>query len=238
MNLWVIKMFDKIVNYFSSLNGAGQALFVVGILLVVTFIILLIVVFKPEKKPKKIYGENKVVEEENTVLEKLKDINNVSVDDINLDNSRTKNLKSIVDELKSLENNPTSYYDMIEKYEDEQENTAVISVSELLRAKDAYNYSQTLIRRNAAPKKEVSEPVSIEPQVSFEHKQTYKEEYLFEEDTAPIKKIQITEEKKYTPSKEIFSSVFSDGASSKDHNDEKNSNEKFLSTLKEFRNNL
>ena len=35
--------------------------------LLFTFIILLIVVFKPEKKPKKIYGENKVVEEQGMV---------------------------------------------------------------------------------------------------------------------------------------------------------------------------
>ena len=51
-------MINNIINYFESLNGVGQALFIVGVLLVVTFIALLIVVLKPEPKSKKVYGEN------------------------------------------------------------------------------------------------------------------------------------------------------------------------------------
>ena len=42
-------MIKGILNYFSSLNTAGQALFVVGVLLIITFIVLLIIVLKPEK---------------------------------------------------------------------------------------------------------------------------------------------------------------------------------------------
>ena len=37
-------MIKGILNYFSSLNTAGQALFVVGVLLIITFIVLLIIV--------------------------------------------------------------------------------------------------------------------------------------------------------------------------------------------------
>ena len=51
-------MINNIINYFESLNGVGQALFIVGVLLVITFIVLLIVVLKPEPKSKKVYGEN------------------------------------------------------------------------------------------------------------------------------------------------------------------------------------
>ena len=54
-------MIKGILNYFSSLNTAGQALFVVGVLLIITFIVLLIIVLKPEKnKIKKIYGESAI----------------------------------------------------------------------------------------------------------------------------------------------------------------------------------
>ena len=56
-------MIANITNYFTNLNNAGQALFVVGVLLVITFIILLIVVLKPEKNTvKKIYGESEITQ--------------------------------------------------------------------------------------------------------------------------------------------------------------------------------
>ena len=48
-------MIKGILNYFSSLNTAGQALFVVGLLLIITFIVLLIIVLKPEKNKIKKY---------------------------------------------------------------------------------------------------------------------------------------------------------------------------------------
>ena len=68
-------MIANITNYFTNLNDAGRALFIVGVLLVITFIILLIVVLKPEKnKVKKIYGESEVTDRENAFEEKMKDI--------------------------------------------------------------------------------------------------------------------------------------------------------------------
>ncbi len=67
-------MFGDISNYFSSLNNAGQALFIVGSLLIITFIILLIIVLKPERKPKKIYGESVQTDRENQFEEKMKNI--------------------------------------------------------------------------------------------------------------------------------------------------------------------
>ena len=96
-------MIKGILNYFSSLNTAGQALFVVGVLLIITFIVLLIIVLKPEKnKIKKIYGESEITDNENDFEEKMKDIDNIKDADINLNNDRTRNLKSIVDELKTM----------------------------------------------------------------------------------------------------------------------------------------
>ena len=71
-------MLTSLTNYFSNLNGAGQALFIVGVLLVITFIVLLIVVLKPEKnKVKKIYGENSTTDKEN-IFELRKEIGWVS----------------------------------------------------------------------------------------------------------------------------------------------------------------
>ena len=114
-------MIKGILNYFSSLNTAGQALFVVGVLLIITFIVLLIIVLKPEKnKIKKIYGESEITDNENDFEEKMKDIDNIKDADINLNNDRTRNLKSIVDELKTMEAKTPTQEEIIQKYEDEQ----------------------------------------------------------------------------------------------------------------------
>ena len=135
-------MINNIINYFESLNGVGQALFIVGVLLVITFIVLLIVVLKPEPKSKKVYGENSYTHSEAELEEKLKDIDNITDDDININNDKTRNLKSIVDELKSVENKNTTLEEMIERYEDEQENTAIISVEELLKKNKPFSYER------------------------------------------------------------------------------------------------
>lgn len=217
-------MIGNISNYFYNLNNAGQALFIVGVLLIVTFIILLIVVFKPEKKPKKIYGENPLTDRENQVLEKLKDINNISMDDINLDNTKTKDLKTIVDELKGLESKENEQMDIIQRYEDEQEDTAVISVNELLKARESYNMSRPEIKKESVHEKIEEDLVIGEPIT----KTVIKEESI--EVEKPI-------EKKFIPSPEIFSSVFASNTRPKEK-EEPNNNETFLNTLKEFRNNL
>ena len=137
-------MIKGILNYFSSLNTAGQALFVVGVLLIITFIVLLIIVLKPEKnKIKKIYGESEITDNENDFEEKMKDIDNIKDADINLNNDRTRNLKSIVDELKTMEAKTPTQEEIIQKYEDEQEDTAIISVEELLKHNNTFTYAKT-----------------------------------------------------------------------------------------------
>lgn len=135
-------MIANITNYFANLNSAGQALFIVGVLLVITFIALLITVFKPEKnKVKKIYGESAITDRENIFEEKMKDIDNIGIDDINIENDKTRNLKNIVDELKHLESKAApTMLEKIEAYEDEQEDTAIISVEELFKANNAGDY--------------------------------------------------------------------------------------------------
>lgn len=212
-------MITWITNYFTNLNDAGRALFIVGVLLVITFIVLLIVVFKPEKNDiKKVYGESPETDRENAFEEKMKDIDNVSEKDINIDNDKTRNLKYIVDELKHVEDkNSTSVVDKIEEYEDEQEDTAIISVEELLKSNKPVTYA----------KKEYVEPVKKDDDFDI----------IDEEDTKEIKIVgildrsnKVNEEKKYTPRREVFSSVFADT------ND--NKNEDFLNDLKKFRNNL
>ena len=85
-------MIANFSNYFTNLNNAGQALFIVGVLLVITFIILLIVVLKPEKNDvKKIYGESIETDEENIFEEKMKNIDDIDESDINIENDRTRN---------------------------------------------------------------------------------------------------------------------------------------------------
>ena len=192
-------MIANISNYFTNLNNAGQALFIVGVLLVITFIILLIVVLKPEKNDvKKIYGESIETDKENIFEEKMKNIDDIDESDINIENDRTRNLKSIVDELKHVEpKNTMSIMEQIEKYEDEQEDTAIISVEELLKASKAMY-----------PKEEEVVNKKVEDD-DFD--------IIDEEDTKEIKIIgtldeinKRKEENKYTPRREVFSSVYSE----------------------------
>lgn len=205
-------MINNIINYFESLNGVGQALFIVGVLLVITFIALLIVVLKPEAKAKKVYGENSYTHSEAELEEKLKDIDNITDDDINIENDKTRNLKSIVDELKSVENKNTTLEEMIERYEDEQENTAIISVEELLKKNKPFSYERR------------------ETRLPYDNKKD-DDDMLFIDDTEELKKITPEEEKKYVREREVFSSVYTPENKEED-------NEELLNSLKEFRNNL
>ena len=205
-------MINNIINYFESLNGVGQALFIVGVLLVITFIVLLIVVLKPEPKSKKVYGENSHTHSEAELEEKLKDIDNITDDDININNDKTRNLKSIVDELKSVENKNTTLEEMIERYEDEQENTAIISVEELLKKNKPFSYERR------------------ETRLPYDNKKD-DDDMLFIDDTDELKKITPEDEKKYVKEREVFSSVYTSTNKEED-------NEELLNSLKEFRNNL
>lgn len=211
-------MVANFIGYFTNLNSAGQALLIVGILLVITFIILLIVIFKPEKnKVKKVYGENIFTDSENIFEERMKDIDNINDDDINIENDKTRNLKSIVDELKSIEEkNAKAREEMIKQYETDEENTAVISI-------------ETLMNSN--------KPFKIEKRVHREEVKVNDEELLFEEDRVSVLKspadmepvvLEEQIEKKYNAPKEIFSSVYTPKGDDSD----------FLNSLKEFRNNL
>lgn len=203
-------MISNILNYFTSLNSAGQALFIIGVLLVITFIILLVIVFKPEKnKIKKIYGESAATDKEFDFEEKMKNIDNIDVNDINIENDKTRNLKSIVDELKNIENksNYNVPKDRIEMYEDEQEDTAIISIEELLKSNKPMVYERK--------EKDVINN-SNSNEINYNSVNSVKnDDYVI-------------------PKREIYSSVYA-------NNNEKaiqENNEKFLNSLKEFRNNL
>ncbi len=204
-------MISNILNYFTSLNSAGQALFIIGVLLVITFIVLLVIVFKPEKnKIKKIYGESAATDKEFDFEEKMKNIDNIDVNDINIENDKTRNLKSIVDELKNIENksNYNVPKDRIEMYEDEQEDTAIISIEELLKSNKPMVYERK--------EKDVINNNSNNNEINYNSVNSVKnDDYVI-------------------PKREIYSSVYT-------NNNEKaiqENNEKFLNSLKEFRNNL
>ena len=203
-------MISNILNYITSLNSAGQALFIIGVLLVITFIVLLVIVFKPEKnKIKKIYGESAATDKEYDFEEKMKNIDNIDVNDINIENDKTRNLKSIVDELKNIENksNYNVPKDRIEMYEDEQEDTAIISIEELLKSNKPMVYERK--------EKDVINN-SNNNEINYNSVNSVKnDDYVI-------------------PKREIYSSVYA-------NNNEKviqENNEKFLNSLKEFRNNL
>ena len=224
-------MIANITNYFTNLNNAGQALFIVGVLLIITFIVLLVVVFKPDRnKVKKIYGESPITDSERILEEKMKDIDNISINDINIENDRTRNLKSIVDELKQIETKTTpTVMDRIEAYEDEQEDTAIISVEELLKSNKPVTYE----RRNLDATQVFNKPL-VKPEVKPE-KKIIEDDFYIEDVSEETRKMpKIVEEKKYTPKREIFSSVYAEPTKTKSDDN----NEAFLNSLKEFRSNL
>lgn len=224
-------MIANITNYFTNLNNAGQALFIVGVLLIITFIVLLVVVFKPDRnKVKKIYGESPITDSERILEEKMKDIDNISINDINIENDRTRNLKSIVDELKQIETKTTpTVMDRIEAYEDEQEDTAIISVEELLKSNKPVTYE----RRNLDATQVYNKPL-VKPEVKLE-KKIIEDDFYIEDVSEETRKMpKIVEEKKYTPKREIFSSVYAEPTKTKSDDN----NEAFLNSLKEFRSNL
>lgn len=224
-------MIANITNYFTNLNNAGQALFIVGVLLIITFIVLLVVVFKPDRnKVKKIYGESPITDSERILEEKMKDIDNISINDINIENDRTRNLKSIVDELKQIETKTTpTVMERIEAYEDEQEDTAIISVEELLKSNKPVTYERRNLEATQVYNKQLIKP-EVKPEKKIIEDDFYMEDVS--EDTRKMPKI--VEEKKYTPRREIFSSVYAEPSQTK--NDD--NNEAFLNSLKEFRSNL
>ena len=204
-------MISNILNYFTSLNSAGQALFIIGVVLVRTIMVLLVIVFKPDKnKIKKIYGESAATDKEFDFEEKMKNIDNIDVNDINIENDKTRNLKSIVDELKNIENksNYNVPKDRIEMYEDEQEDTAIISIEELLKSNKPMVYERK--------EKDVINNNSNNNEINYNSVNSVKnDDYVI-------------------PKREIYSSVYT-------NNNEKaiqENNEKFLNSLKEFRNNL
>jgi len=229
-------MFANISNYFESLNAAGQALFIVGVLLIITFIALLIVVFKPDKhKVKKIYGESAITDKENIFEEKMKDIDNIGLDDINLENDKTRNLKNIVDELKNVSaKEMESYEERIQRYEDDQEDTAIISIDELLKSTAPVTYetiksSEPVIREDTVYKNILTDTQEIK--VAVPPVNSYIER---KQDVVTPQR----EERKYVPTREIFSSVFANNDRPEVKKENTDDNEKFLNSLKEFRNNL
>lgn len=214
-------MLSNISDYFNGLNSIGQALFTVGMLLIATFIILLIVVLKPEKKGrvKKVYGESPLIDKENDFEEKMKNVININENDINIDNDRTRNLKSIVDQLKSLEAKNNDHMSEIKKYEAEQEDTAIISVEELLRKSGMY-------------KPEPVEDIEV----------LEVEERVIEEIKIPVNEInkveEVKEPERYIPRQEVFSPIFNENPNVEKKSEPENNNEVFLNSLKQFRNNL
>jgi hypothetical protein len=240
-------MVENLMNYFKGLNSMGQALFVVGVLLIITFIILLITVLKPEKKSKvkKVYGESDITDKETIFEEKMRDISNIMETDINIENDRTKNLKAIVDQLKELESRNNNHMSEIQKYEAEQENTAVISVKELLKIhNDEEDISEYEEKVNYNEPAQYNEPVNYQEQVHepahYEEPTRHQEEIEMIEEVKPVEEIK--EPSRYIPRQEVFSSVY--GVNNRPQvNEPQKTNEqieqeKFLNSLKEFRNNL
>lgn len=230
-------MFSNIYDYFLTLNRVGQGLFIVGVLLILTFIILLITILKPEKnKVKKVYGENALVDRENAFEEKMRNIDSICENDINIENAKTRNLKAIVDQLKELEEKNNGRLDEIQKYEAEQEDTAIISVEELMkktRVKEEKNDDIETLDFDEEPipvrYEQKIEEVRVINEDNTINKTVYSETHTYNETSEP---------QKYVPRQEVFSSVF--GANNRPNNSDPNEldNEKFLNSLKEFRNNL
>jgi len=124
--------FNEIISnisvFYLELNDIGRMVFFIAVMLFFVLLILtIIMIFQKsgnDKQLKLIYEDEKVLENP----KKLSSIENIKIDETN---EKTRDLKDIVDKLKSYEKK-----DHTDIYEDEQEKTAVISCEELMRIKE------------------------------------------------------------------------------------------------------
>ncbi len=183
-NLGLILM--NFSSFYMQLNDVGRLVFVIVLLLFFILVILIVIMmFQKTISNRHIklvcYDDNKLAN---------KDVSNVEIDE---NNEKTRNLKSIVDELSKV-----SGVDPTDKYEDEQERTAIISYQELLKAARGEETIKPIISKIEPRKQEVFSSVFAPEEIPV-----YKEEVKIEE---PIKNNQVNESDTFLKSLKEFRS--------------------------------
>lgn len=125
-------------SFYMQLNDVGRLVFIIVLLL---FLILIILVITMIFQKNVVDNNLKLIfDDEDKIIN-----NNVDHVEVDINNEKTRNLKSIVDELSKI-----SAADQTDKYEDEQERTAIISYKELLKAANEESMANTV----SEPKKQ------------------------------------------------------------------------------------
>lgn len=119
---------SNISTFYLDLNDIGRMVFFIAVMLFFVLLILtIIMIFQKSGNDKQL----KLIYEDEKTLENPKNISNLENIKIDENNEKTRDLRDIVDKLKSYEQK-----DQTDIYEDEQEKTAIISYEELMKIKE------------------------------------------------------------------------------------------------------
>lgn len=143
------------INFYNELNNVGKLVFFIAVLLFLVLIVLIVIMLIQKSMSDR---QVELIHETEKQLDR-KEQENITNNDIDMNNEKTRDLKNIVDELKKIDSDKKDATDM---YEDEQEKTAIISYQELLKAANE-NVVEPTIKKVELPKVETVLPIIEEP---------------------------------------------------------------------------
>lgn len=174
-------------SFYSQLNEVGKLVFLVAVLLFFILIILIIIMMLQKTIADR---QLKLIYEDEKDLDDFKNIENLDIRKIDINNEKTVDLRNIVDELKK---HPQAE-NISDIYEDEQEKTAIISYQELLKAASGVVSNEPIVKK-------------IEPNVEVKPKREEIFSSVFTPDQQPVYKEKVKEEVKTNDSDVFLNSL-------------------------------
>jgi len=234
LNNFLSKIADNFHHYYENLTDESKLiLFIIIILLFISVIILIMLLEKNNLKVKKIIPKETLPEVENKFFSELK---------IDVENEKTRNLKEITDKIKEDIDNKNIN---LTNFEQEQEETSIISYDELLKAagqKEIDSNEEKFSISNLARKIEVDEVLEKELEPKSTELKFKKSAYISPifgiQDIESINKVNNISMEKEEEKKEEIEFLFEEDEQTLKKETSFNEDEQFLSFLKEFRSNL
>ncbi|MGI6329771.1 MAG: hypothetical protein ACOXZR_02805 [Bacilli bacterium] len=234
LNNFLSKIADNFHHYYENLTDESKLiLFIIIILLFISVIILIMLLEKKNLKVMKITPKEILPKEEKKISPEFK---------IDVENEKTRNLKEITDKIKEDIDNKNIN---LTNFEQEQEETSIISYDELLKAvgqKETNPNEEKFSMSNLARKIEVDEVLEkeLEPKVTdlkFK-KSAYISPIFGIQDIESITQVDNISMEKEDEKTEEIELLFEEDEQPLKEETSFNEDEQFLSFLKEFRSNL
>ena len=162
--------FVNFTSFYGNLNEIGRLVFLITVLLFLILMVLVVIMLLQKTMSER--QLDLIYEDEIKHEEPKQDI-----EEIDIENEKTKNLKDIVDELKNYEKP-----DKTDIYEDEQEKTAIISYQELMKAADSMKVEEPKIQKiepESTKRKEIFSSVFTPSQKPVYKEKQYNENEAF-----------------------------------------------------------